>query len=184
MAESFNFRSALGGFNREDVVRYLEHINAKHQNQINQLTCELEELRSQAQEDQSELVTALQEENIALAQELMAARAALKELQEKAPEEAPAPAEDPILDVTPELETYRRAERIEREARERSELIYFQANSVIKEAGARLDNAMTDLTEVTDQVLSQLTQLQVAASNGKIALQDAAAVLNTIRPNR
>ena len=38
-----------------------------------------------------------------------------------------------------ELEAYRRAERIEREARERSELVYFQANSVLTEASAKVD---------------------------------------------
>ncbi len=182
MAETMNFRSALGGFNREDVVHYLEHINAKHQNQVNQLTCELEELRSQQCEDQSGLVAALQEENASLT---LALENALAKIQELEARPVPAAAEEaPVADVIPELETYRRAERIEREARERSELVYFQANSVLKEAGARLDTAMGELTEVTDQVLSQLTQLQVAASNGKIALQDATAVLNTIRPNR
>lgn len=179
MAETMNFRSALGGFNREDVVHYLEHINTKHQNQVNQLVCELEELRSQASEDQSGLVTSLQEENASLKLALEEALAKLQALENK-----PGSDEQPVTDLTPELETYRRAERIEREARERSELIYFQASSVMKEAGARLDGAVAELTEVTDQVLSQLTQLQVAASNGKIALQDAAAVLNTIRPNR
>lgn len=179
MAETMNFRSALGGFNREDVVHYLEHINTKHQNQVNQLVCELEELRSQASEDQSELVTSLQVKNASLKLALEEALAKLQALENK-----PESDEQPVTDLTPELETYRRAERIEREARERSELIYFQASSVMKEAGARLDGAVAELTEVTDQVLSQLTQLQVAASNGKIALQDAAAVLNTIRPNR
>lgn len=179
MAETMNFRSALGGFNREDVVHYLEHINTKHQNQVNQLVCELEELRSQASEDQSGLVTSLQEENASLKLALEEALAKLQALENK-----PESDEQPVTDLTPELETYRRAERIEREARECSELIYFQASSVMKEAGARLDGAVAELTEVTDQVLSQLTQLQVAASNGKIALQDAAAVLNTIRPNR
>lgn len=179
MAETMNFRSAFSGFNREDVVRYLEHINAKHQNEVNQLVCELEELRSQAREDQSQLVTSLMEENASL-------KLALEEAQAKlqAQEAKPEANEPAMTDLNPELETYRRAERIEREARERSELIYFQASSVMKEAGARLDGAVSELTEITDQVLSQLTQLQVAASNGKIALQDAAAVLNTIRPNR
>ena len=179
MAETMNFRSAFGGFNREDVVHYLEHINTKHQNQVNQLICELEELRNQTREDQSEQIASLQEENASLKLALDEALAKLQVLENKPEADEPA-----MTDLTPELETYRRAERIEREARERSELIYFQASSVMKEAGARLDGAVTELTEVTDQVLSQLTQLQVAASNGKIALQDAAAVLNTIRPNR
>ena len=45
MAAQQNFRSAFNGFNREDVVHYLEFINAKHTAQVNQLTAENEELR-------------------------------------------------------------------------------------------------------------------------------------------
>ena len=33
MAAPQNFRSAFNGFNREDVVHYLEYLNSKHQNQ-------------------------------------------------------------------------------------------------------------------------------------------------------
>ena len=47
MAAAQNFRSAFNGFNREDVVHYLEYLNAKHTNQINQLTAENEALRAQ-----------------------------------------------------------------------------------------------------------------------------------------
>ena len=47
MAAPQNFRTAFNGFHKEDVVRYLEYINSKHTNQINQLTAEAEELRQQ-----------------------------------------------------------------------------------------------------------------------------------------
>lgn len=40
-----NFRSALNGFNREDVVRYIEYMNAQHVAQVNELNVELEFLR-------------------------------------------------------------------------------------------------------------------------------------------
>ena len=46
MLEQQNFRSAFNGFNREDVVHYLEYINTKHTNQVNALTTEVEELRA------------------------------------------------------------------------------------------------------------------------------------------
>ena len=54
MASAQNFRSAFNGFNREDVVRYLEYLNTKHQNQINQLTAEAEELRAQLAQQPAE----------------------------------------------------------------------------------------------------------------------------------
>ena len=47
MAAPQNFRTAFNGFNREDVVHYLEYINTKHTTQVNQLTSEVESLRSQ-----------------------------------------------------------------------------------------------------------------------------------------
>lgn len=40
-----NFRAALNGFNREDVVRYIEYMNTNHTAQINELNVELEFLR-------------------------------------------------------------------------------------------------------------------------------------------
>lgn len=45
MAVQQNFRTAFNGFNREDVVRYIEFLNAKHTAEVNQLHSELEYLR-------------------------------------------------------------------------------------------------------------------------------------------
>ena len=63
MATPQNFRSAFNGFNREDVVHYLEYINTKHSNQLSQLTAENQELRAavlQPAQDLQELVESLQ----------------------------------------------------------------------------------------------------------------------------
>ena len=76
------------------------------------------------------------------------------------------------------------AERIEREAKERAELVYFQANSVLTEASAKVDGISADITEMADKVMSQLTQLQVAVSSSKQALQDASSIMGAIRPNK
>ena len=42
MAAFQNFRSALNGFNREDVVRYIEFINNQHNAQVAQLNTQLQ----------------------------------------------------------------------------------------------------------------------------------------------
>ena len=184
MSAPQNFRSAFNGFNREDVVHYLEYLNNKYQNQINQLTAENEELRAQLQEpveDQSQLVEQLQEECERLAAQLEAAEERLARQEEAAPEE-PQPVATP--DVSEELAAYRRAERIEREARERAELVYFQANGVLTEATAKVDSVAADITDMADHVMGQLTQLQMAVSASKQALQDAASIMNAIRPNK
>ena len=78
----------------------------------------------------------------------------------------------------------RRAERIEREAKERADLVYYQANGVLSEATAKVEGISLDITDMADQVMRQLTQLQMAVSSSKQALQDAASIMNIIRPNK
>ena len=197
MAAPQNFRSAFNGFNREDVAHYLEYINTKHQSQVNQLTAEIDELRAQLEqkpsEDQTELVRSLQAKCVVLNAQLEEAQAAREELEarcaaleQQQAESKPEPVVEaaPVPSVSEELETYRRAERIEREARERAELVYFQANGVLTEATAKVDGVSNEITDIADQVMSQLTQLQMAVSSSKQALQDAASIMNTIRPNK
>ena len=201
MAAAQNFRSAFNGFNREDVVHYLEYLNAKHSSQLNQLTAENEALRKQVDalpelESQQLLVSSLEEKCAELTrqleetqsrctgleQQLEAAQAQCAELQQAQPAEASEPVLSPS--ASDELEAYRRAERIEREARERAELVYFQATSVLTEASAKVDGISADITEMADKVMTQLTQLQVAVSSSKQALQDASSIMGAIRPNQ
>ena len=189
MAAPQNFRSAFNGFHKEDVVHYLEYINSKHTSQVNQLTAENEELRAKLENQPDEFhLASLQEKCAELTAQLEEAQARCAELTAQLEEkeevvvvkEVPAPAPT----VSDELETYRRAERIEREARERAELVYFQANGVLTEATAKVDGIASDITDMADMVMSQLTQLQMAVSSSKQALQDAASIMNTIRPNK
>ena len=199
MAAPQNFRSAFNGFNREDVVHYLEYINTKHNNQISQLTAENQELRAAAQapvEDQSEVVESLQTQCADLTAQLEAEKARcaelarqLEDLQTRCQElvaqsETVVPVETISSLAAEELEAYRRAERIEREARERAELVYFQANGVLSEAAGKVDGISADITDMADQVMRQLTQLQIAVSSSKQALQDASSIMGTIRPNK
>lgn len=206
MASSQNFRTAFNGFNREDVVHYLEYINTKHTNQLNQLTAENESLRERLErlpdaESQRLLVESLEEKcrNLtgqleevtsrasALERQLAAAQSQCAELTQAA-QAAQAAQPEPETGLTPtasdELEAYRRAERIEREAKERSELVYYQANSVLSQTTAKVDSISADITQMADQVVSQLTQLQAAVSSGKQALQEASSIMGTIRPNQ
>lgn len=191
MAQQQNFRSAFNGFNREDVVHYLEFINAKHNNQVNQLTAEAEDLRQrlaqQPDEDQlADLQAQIQELTDRLS-ESEARKEALEqectELRRKLEEQAQA-APAVTADPSAELEAYRRAERAEREARERADLVYYQANGVLTEATAKVDGISAEITDMADQVMAQLTQLQMAVSSSKQALQDASSIMNIIRPNK
>ncbi len=79
-----NFRSALNGFNREDVVHYIEYLNAKHNSELQQLSAEMDLLRNgAAAPDLSEQLKQAQEEVYVLRIRLNEKIDALDDLQER-----------------------------------------------------------------------------------------------------
>ena len=176
MSASMNFRSAFNGFNREDVVHFIEYINARHSAEINQLRAELDLLRHRADapaEDRSqELADALAE--------IESLKAELAQLQQRAAKAEAAPAVP--SGTAMELEAYRRAERTERVARARAALVYHRVNGVLADASVKVDEAHGRIDGLTQQVTAQLAQLQEAVTSSRQALSDAAATLYTIRP--
>ena len=183
MAAPQNFRTAFNGFHREDVVRYLEYLNTKHAAEINQLNSEADFLRTKLDNAQpSEEMIALEAERDELKAQLEEMTIRCQELEAALAAAQAAPAE-PVADPAQELEAYRRAERTERQARERAELVYHQINGVLADATVKVDGVAPQISGMADQVMSQLTQLQVAVGNSKKALKDAAATMYAIRPN-
>lgn len=187
MADNLNFRSAFNGFNREDVVRYLEYLNARHAAHVNQLTSEADFLRNKLEAMQPDF-SILQERDELLARvaELEAHCAELEQQLAEVqiapvPELVESPAAAPA--VSEELEAYRRAERAERMARERAELVYHQVNGVLAEATQKVDGAAAEIGTIAEQVMSQLIQLQAAVAGSKDTLQDAASTMYAIKPN-
>lgn len=212
MSTPQKFRTALNGFNREDVASYLEYLTGKYTAQINQLTseadflrakldnlqsagtddgalaqecmqlrAELEDSRSQYADLQTaydalkEQFDALQAQKATMAQELDDAR--------KAPVLPAAPTVAPACSAAEELEIYRRAERTERMARERADLIYRQTNGILNEASVRVNEMADQVIPIADQILMQLSQLQATVGSTKQSLQDAVVIINTLRPD-
>ena len=102
MNEPQTFRSAFNGFHREDVVRYLEYINAKHAAELNQMASDLDHLRTQLETaaPQAEAVAALEAERDDLKAQLEAMTARVAELESKEPvAAAPAPSVDDELEA-------------------------------------------------------------------------------------
>lgn len=211
MANQKTFRSALNGFNREDVVHYIEYINAQHTAQINQLTSEADFLRSKLAELEElpagnpdleaelaaaqEQLQAAAEENARLNEQLQSALEEKAQLEEEvqaalATKYQAETARDAALAqqatvqsrVDEELEAYRRAERTERLAKERAEKVYHRVNGVLADATVKVDDAAAQIGELADQVLSQLNLLQSAASGSKQALQEAVETMYALRP--
>ena len=160
MAGMHNFRSALGGFNRSDVVNYIEFINNQHNAQIAQLNTQL-------QNAQEALSQAPKADTGDLQAQLDAALARCAQL-EAALASKDAPTES-------ELEAYRRAERAERMAQERASQIYAQANAVLADATLKVQYAADGIMKISAQVTAQVQQAEQQ-------LQEAAAAMYAIRP--
>ncbi len=165
MAHFQNFRTALGGFNREDVVRYIEYMNNQHRSQIEQLNTQLQLAKSELAKNGNAAE---------LAAKLEAAEARCAQLEAQL-------AEGGAPQGT-ELEAYRRAERTERIARERAAQIYAQANGVLADATQKVDAAATQIGEIADQINSQLQGYQASINSGKALLQEAVSAMTAIRP--
>ena len=163
MASVHHFRSAFNGFNREDVVRYIEYMNNQHNAKVEQLNAQLQQTKAQPQD--SELLARLE-----------AAEARCAQLEAQLAQTAPhAPTEE-------ELEAYRRAERAERLAQERAQHIYTQANAVLADVTVKAEAASGQISAIVEQVNSQMTQYQQSLSAAKDAFEEAVATLYTIRP--
>lgn len=162
MAAVQNFRTALGGFNRQDVVSYIEYMNNKH-------ASELEQLNTQLQTAQEALAQA--KDNSELLAKLEAAEARCAELEEQ----LAAGGQLVVASPDSELETYRRAERAERLARDRAAQIYAQANAALADATVKVESISDGMNALTEQFNTQLQE-------GKKQLQDAVAALYAIRP--
>ena len=197
MAASYNFRSAFNGFNREDVVHYIEYINSKHTTQINQLRSDLAAAQQEtanlkatppkdpAMEEQIRLLTAKiaqLEEDVLTAQIAKSdAENALDDMRRQRDNAMSAQMEAKRHSEA-ELEAYRRAERMERQAKERTDAMYAKANGIVADATAKVDEAAQQINGIADQVAAQLSVLQGAVVDSKQALQEAAAALYTIQP--
>ena len=180
MEQPVQFRSSFNGFNREDVVRYMEYIYNKHSAQVAQLTNELESLRSkqvtmdsnQSADLEKQLAAALRE-NDDLKHRIAALEHSLQEVNAANAQ----PVVVPQLPTTTEseLEAYRRAERVERVAKERARLVSQQTAQALVTVSSRLDETAEQLMSVNTQLMQQLEQVQTAVANGRQAVQDAAA---------
>lgn len=163
MAEMQNFRSAIGGFNRQDVVQYIEYMNHQHSTQIAQLNNQLQALRE-------ELAQAKTAADPTLQAQLEAANARCAELEAKLEAASTAAAK-----TDDELEAYRRAERAERRAQDRAAQIYAQANAVLADATLKVEAVSDSMNGIAQQLSAQLDA-------SKAQLREAVDAMYAIRP--
>ena len=186
------FRSALNGFNRTDVVQFIQRQTAEHEKALRQAKeentrasrtgSELREQLAQLNLQLEELLAekeALVAENARLLEEQQRLQAELSKRASVVSEEAP---EEPVLDrpFAPvslpnefnemELAAYRRAEQVERLSRERAVASTERMRSIFEQANTKLELSTADLGAVLETCRSDFAQLQeiLAAARGII----------------
>ena len=164
MAATQRFRSAFNGFNRDDVVNYIEYLNNHHAAQVQQLNNQLQEAKGSVSAD---TVADLQAQLDAALQRCAELEAQLISKQEDT--------------VTKELEAYRRAEEAERKANARAQEIYAQAKTVLEDATTMAEAAAEEFNQVADRTTQQLKEYQSFISATVGSFKAAAASLNAVK---
>ena len=154
MAPVQRFRSQLRGFNREDVVRYIEYLNNQHNVQLEQLSTQL--LDAQDKVDSQQVLE--------LQAQLEAALERCAELEKQLSQQQ-------VTSADLELAAYRRAERVERQAKERAQQIYDQANGALAEA-----------TVLAETAMEQMKGYQASIETTVDSFRSAAAALYAAKP--
>lgn len=158
------FRSSIGGFNREDVVAFIQSLSAQHQLELSALR---EENRRQAADSE-----ALRQELTQVKAELAEAKAALTQ--------ATAPVQEvqtPPDYKSEELAAYRRAEEVERQSRERAAEQHRKLTALVADASVQMDEAAASLSQVMVQLNTDILQLRESMDDGKSVLNQTAQAL-------
>ena len=165
MADStYHFRSALGGFHKGDVLGYVEKLSAQHRSEILEY---------------EKTITELREENHSLQQQLnllmMATPAAAP-----APEPAAPPEEDLI---SKELQAYRRAEAVERNANQRAKKLHQQLGDMCTETESLLQNTNCAVNQTLESMLAQAKTLEQTYQQLSAALHETLEKLSAVTDN-
>ncbi|MBO5868376.1 MAG: hypothetical protein J6Q54_05675 [Oscillospiraceae bacterium] len=154
-----HFRSAFHGFNRQDVVQYIEYLNNQHNAKVEQLNNQLRNAKFPAESElQAKLDAALE-------------RCALLEAQL---------AQANTGNSEQELEAYRRAERAERIAQERAQQICTQANAILADTATKAEAATARIAQLANEANAQLQAYQEAVSGTQAVFQEAVDALGAI----
>ncbi len=181
-AEIKQFRSALHGFNRIDVVNFVESINSEHEKTVHTLQKENSALTMQAAK--------LLEENAALASRVAELNDQIAELQRSGPEPEAEPEPETDLDdmeveaepadvpsepTTMELElaAYRRAEAVERGAVQRANALYQQMSDVCAGLNSRMVASDEEICLLYTELAATLDRMKEALADLKLVFDEA-----------
>ena len=181
MSETKKFRTALNGFNRQDVVQYIEYLNNRNRSQVQQLNDQLKAAKEAPNQEISRLEARIAE----LEDQLEAKDAEIAALQTQPAVPQPVPAvtqpAPQVLSMDQELEAYRRAERAERQAHERARMVYERANAVLADVTVQADEYARAMDLACAQLIAALDTYKTAVALSRPKLDEATRTLATIR---
>lgn len=195
MADFSKFRTAVSGFNRTDVVNYIESASMEHQKALRKLTDERDKLAAENAQLQTQLtglqarLIQVQADNDALSEQVStlaqegSARAEAAAQPQPAPEAGPIeeepaaetpepPAQEPSL-TEKELTAYRRAEQTERNAAVRARRIYTQLSNLCEDARSRYLDSGEEIAALASDLSTGLARLQDAFAEVQVIFDDA-----------
>lgn len=195
MADFSKFRTAVSGFNRTDVVNYIESASMEHQKALRKLTDERDKLAAENAQLQTQLtglqarLIQVQADNDALSEQVStlaqegSARAEAAAQPQPAPEAGPIeeepaaetpepPAQEPSL-TEKELTAYRRAEQTERNAAVRARRIYTQLSNLCEDARSRYLDSGEEIAALAADLSTGLARLQDAFAEVQVIFDDA-----------
>ena len=188
MSETKKFRSALNGFNRQDVVQYIEYMNNRHNAKVQQLTTQLQTAQEKPEKELAECreqiqqltqsLSAQEEALAALTEQLAARESELRELSARLEAQQEAA---PMMTPEQELEAYRRAERAERVANERATYICDRANAVLSEVTLQTDSYAKSTDAAFSQLVSAMDAYKASLALNRPKLDEAVRSLSAIR---
>ena len=162
MANFSKFRTAVSGFNRTDVVNYIESASMEHQKALRKLTDERDKLAAENAQLQTQL-TGLQARLI----QVQADNDALTEQVNTLAQEG--------SDLAEQLKAAEaaRAEQTERTAAVRARRIYTQLSNLCEDARSRYLDSGEEIAALAADLSTGLARLQDAFAEVQVIFDDA-----------
>ena len=149
--QAYHFRTALQGFNRQDVIHFLQELTQRHESELCRLRDENRRLREQLAAQPAPQPAAVPAEPVSPAPQSLAQQ---------------------------ELEAYRRAESAERAARERAGQLLAQIDAIL--SGSPLQSTDAQLEQACGQLNQDLAAVQAAVSAVHTSLDGIRTQLQTL----
>lgn len=174
-----NFRTALHGFQRDDVVQFIEAKTLEHEKELRQKNDEISRLRAQLNEANQKLDAQMVENR------------RLQTVAEEAPVQPKTALDAPMAPIATEpnpdvklkemeLAAYRRAEMVERHARERADEAIRRLQTVAAQSNAQIAAANQAVNAMLETICNDVRQFEQVLHDACGVIQQASECFGTV----